>query len=124
MAKAKKGKDDEREERIDMEIVVDCYDEHERAMGWYYYLENQLKVPFTARCVAKRPVSPLRVGDEVEVTGMAPEDECEREMFVMIRWEKDGLAVPLSQLLPVAADAKTLQAVEDWHYWVKQGYGF
>lgn len=45
-------------------------------------------------------MSPLRVNDEIEVIGMAPEKECEKEMFVTIRWEKDGLAVPLSQLKP------------------------
>lgn len=30
-----------REERITMEVVVDAYDEMERAAGWYYYLEDQ-----------------------------------------------------------------------------------
>jgi hypothetical protein len=120
---AKEKKDPEREDRITMEIVVDCYGEDETAMGWYYYLEGRLQ-PFTAKCIAKRAVSPLRVGDEVEVTGMAPEEECGREMFVMIRWEKDGLAVPLAQLRPVDADEETTQAVEDWHYWVKMGYEF
>lgn len=113
-----------REKRITMEIVVDAYDECERAMGWYCYLEDRLDFPFTARCVARRPVSPLRVNDEVDVIGMPPEDECEREMFVTIRWDKDGLAVPLSQLKAVRADAPTRQAVEDWHYWVRRGYRF
>ena len=30
--------DEVREHRIDMEIVVDCYNEDERAMGWYCHL--------------------------------------------------------------------------------------
>jgi hypothetical protein len=30
--------DKKRERRIDMEVVVDAYDEVERAMGWYYYI--------------------------------------------------------------------------------------
>lgn len=55
----------------------------------------------------------------------APEEECEKEMFVTIRWEKDGLAVPLSQLEPISdADAQTREAAEDWHYWVRMGYQF
>src|SRR4051812_37803085 len=112
MARSKNPKTDAaREERIDMEIVVDAYGPEERAMGWYYYLDDRLNCPFTARCTARRPISPLRPKDEVEVTGMAPEDECQREMFVMIRWEKDGLAVPLAQLEPVDADGQTRQAV-------------
>ncbi len=117
--------DPEREQRIMMEIVVDAYDEQERAMGWYYYLQDQLQFPFTAVCIAKRPISPLRVKDEVEVIGVPGEDECEREMFVMIRWEKEALAVPLAQLKPIAAtEEQTKQAVADWHYWVQMGYEF
>lgn len=113
----------ERERRIALEIVVDAYDTHERAMGWYYYLEEQLKFPFMATCTNKRVISPLRVKDEVRVVGMPGEDECEHEMFVTIRWERDRLAVPLAQLRPISAtDKRTKQGVEDWHYWVKMGY--
>lgn len=117
--------DPECEERILMEIVVDAYDEEERALSWYYYLEDKLQFPFTASCTAERSMSPLRVKDKVEVLGMAPESDCGHEMFVMMRWEKRGLAVPLSQLKPArSVDDETRQAVEDWHYWVKHGYQF
>ena len=78
---AKAEKDETREERIHMEIVVDAYGPEEQAMGWYAYLDSILQFPFLARCTAKRAISPLRVGDEVEVLGMAPADECEHEMF-------------------------------------------
>ncbi len=114
--------DQTRERRITTEIVVDAYTESERAMGWYYYLEGTLRVPFRARCIRRRAVSPLRVGDEVEVLGMAPEAECEHEMFVLIRWERRRLAVPLSQLEGIKADKKTFQAIGDWHYWTRKGY--
>lgn len=125
MAKSKPKRDEEREDRITMEIVVDAYDASERAMGWYYYLEEQLQFPFTAICIAKRAVSPLKVKDEVEVIGMPSEEECGREVFVTIRWEEDGLAVPLSQLRPIAeTDEQTKQAVEDWQYWIQMGYEF
>jgi hypothetical protein len=117
-------KDESREERITMEVVVDAYDEIERAMGWYYYLESRLNVPFRARCVEQREVSPLSAGEEVEVVGMPPERECEREMFVSIRWGKRTLAVPLAQLEVVEADDETREAVADWHYWVEMGYEF
>ena len=43
-------RNEEREERIAMEIIVDAYDAEERAMGWYYYLEEWVSVGFTARC--------------------------------------------------------------------------
>jgi hypothetical protein len=122
---AEAERDEAREERIMMEIVVDAYGPEEQAMGWYYYLEGQLQFPFLTHCIAERAISPLRIGDEVEVTGMAPEDECEHEMFVMMPWERRGLAVPLSQLEAAShVDETTRQAVEDWHYWVERGYEF
>lgn len=117
-------KDTEREERIHAEIIVDAYGGDEQAMGWYYYLEGMLQFPFLARCVAERAISPLRVGDEVAVVGLAPEEECQHEMFVEMPWEQRTLAVPLSQLEGVAADTPTRQAIDDWRYWVKQGYTF
>ena len=113
-----------REDRILMEIVVDAYNEGERALGWYYYLEEKLSFPFKAKCMVTRKTSPLVIGEEVEVAKMAPEIECEHEMFVMIRWQKRSLAVPLDQLNPSGVDQQTLQAAADWHYWVKRGYKF
>ncbi len=53
---------------------------------------------------------------------MASDDECEREMFVYIRWKSRKLAVPLSQLEGVQVDEETQRAIEDWHYWVDRGY--
>ena len=113
-----------RERRIEMEVVVDAYNSYERAMGWYYYLEEKLSFPFKARCQSKREISPLRVGEEVECVGMAPEEECESEMFVRIRWRGGKLAVPLAQLKPRGADRQISEAVADWHYWVSHGYEF
>jgi hypothetical protein len=118
----RRSRDEEREQRIIMEIVVDAYTSAEQAMGWYYSLEDRLRFPFVARCIAERSISPLRVGDEVEVVGMAPEEECEHEMFVLIRWERRALAVPLAQLEGIVVDEQTRQAIEDWQYWVAQGY--
>ncbi len=122
---AKAERDEEREERISMEIVVDAYGPEEQAMGWYYYLEDQLQFPFRARCIAERASSPLQISDEVEVVDMAPADECEHEMFVTIPWKQRTLAVPLSQLEAAPhVDEQTRQAIEDWHYWVNRGYEF
>ena len=50
-----------------MEAVVDAYDEEGRATGWYYYLEEKLTFPFNAKCISRRMISPLLVGEEVEV---------------------------------------------------------
>jgi Calcium binding len=114
--------DEEREERIAMEIIVDSYDAEEQAMGWYYYLEGKLHFPFTARCIARRAISPLEPGDEVEVVGMVPVEEIRHDMFVLIKWGSRPLGVPLMQLEGIKVDEETQQAIEDWQYWVEQGY--
>lgn len=121
---AQSGKEKAREERITMEIVVDAYDEIERSLGWYYYLDEKLQFPFPAKCIVARATSPLEKGEKLVVMGMPPEDECEREMFVSVRWQERTLAAPLSQLEAVKADEETREAVADWHYWVKMGYEF
>jgi hypothetical protein len=117
-------RDGDREARIRTEIVVDSKGTEERAMSWYHYLTDTLAFPFITQCRAKRAISPLQIGDEVDVIGMAPEAECQHEIFVLMRWERDGLAVPLSQLTVAYADDETRQAVEDWLYWVDRGYRF
>ena len=117
-------KEPAREKRIDMEIVVDCYGAEEQATGWYYYLEDNLEFPFTAVCVKKRAISPLKLKETVEVVGLPPIEECEQEMFVEIIWNERKFSVPLAQLKYLGRDKETRQAVEDWHYWVGQGYRF
>jgi len=117
-------KDRIREERIQNQAIVDAYVPAEQALGWYYYLENRIRFPFTARCIASRVVSPLRKGETVEVLRMAPEDACARDMLVLIRWHGRNVAVPLSQLVAIDADESTIEAIGDWHYWLAQGYCF
>jgi Calcium binding len=53
---------------------------------------------------------------------MAPEEECESEMFVWVRHAGARIAVPLAQLQPISKDHDTREAVGDWLYWVDRGY--
>ena len=88
------------------------------------YLDDKIRFPVQARCIAAKIVSPLRKGETVEVQSMAPEDACSADMLVLIRWHNRTMAVPLSQLAPIDPDAATAEAIGDWHYWVAQGYLF
>ena len=117
-------KDEVREERIIDEIVVDAYDEEERAIGWFTYLGDALGFPFNAKCVREMAVSPLKKGEALTVQGMADFEVCRHGMVVMIEWNKRSFGVPLEQLLPVEVDEDTLEAVMDWHYWKDQAYEF
>jgi hypothetical protein len=120
----KPAKDPIREDRIHDEAIVDAYGPEEQAMGWYYYLENKIRFPFPARCIVSKTVSPLKKGETVEVRRLAPEDDCNTDMLVLIRWQGRKLAVPLSQLAAIDPDESTEEAIADWHYWVSQGYLF
>jgi Calcium binding len=120
----KQRKDRAREQRIENEILVDAYDEEERAMSWYYHAENEMQFPFPARCLRVDESSPLHKGEEVEVIGLPSEESCRQELRVRVRWQGRTLAVPLAQLKPVKADRKTEQLIEDWQYWTRMGYQF
>ncbi len=115
-------KDNAREARIENEIIVDAYGPEEQAMGWHVYLEDHISFPFRARCIAKRTISPLEIDEQVNVVGMAPEDDCMHDMFVIIDWQGRRMGVPLSQLEPIGVDEETKTVVEDWHYWVARGH--
>jgi hypothetical protein len=117
----KSRRDPVREDRIDNEAIVDASPE-EQAMSWYYYLEGKIRFPFQAKCIAADIVSPLRKGETVEVVRMAPENNCEHDMFVQVQWQVRKMAVPLSQLTAVDPDDSTEEAIGDWHYWIARGY--
>ena len=113
--------DDDFDRRLEMEIITDAKPD-ELSIAWYCYLDDRLRFPFNARCVAQRLTSPLRVGELVKVRGMSPQEECEHEMFVNIGWHDRVLAVPLSQLVGVDVEAGTEEAIGDWHTWLERGY--
>lgn len=116
--------DRRREQRILEEIVVDAYTAEERAMGWYYYLQEQLRFPFQARCTQILSISPLALGEMITVTGLAPEEHCLAEVIVKTTCAGRSLGVPLAQLSPQAVDPDTQTAVDDWLYWTARGYHY
>ena len=120
----KPKRDPIRENRIHEEIIVDAYGPEEQSMGWYYYLADKIQFPFQAQCIASRSTSPLRKGESIAVQRLAPENTCSSDMLVLIRWQGRNMAIPLSQLKAAGVDQSTRQAIEDWHYWVAQGYCF
>ena len=111
------------------------------ALFWYWVLKsealkrtsNSIATPASVKpsrnlrivpAVDKPKYGRLKKNEKVRVEGMAPEEECEKEMFVKVTWRGRKLAVPLSQLEGVEVDDETREAVEDWHYWVSRGHRF
>lgn len=133
MSKRQRAKEDPaREDRILFDIVVDAYNETERALGWYYHLEQEITFPFAARikhgfadaCAHVSERSLLRDGDRVSVVGLASEDACMSSVGVVVEYHQAQFILPLTQLECQTADESTLQAVSDWHYWCARGYEF
>ena len=106
-----------REQRIQNEVVAGACGP-EQAMGWYYYLENNLRFSFQAQCVVRNWF--LRSGQVSGSMHTGARGRCLKDMLVSIRWQKRNLVVPLSQLTPTGSDDTTREAIADWHYWVSQ----
>ncbi|MBH8561693.1 calcium-binding protein [Nostoc sp. CENA67] len=122
-------RDENRENRIETEIIVDTdNDKEERAMGWYYYLDDTLNVPFMAKLKKKSRKTGTVEEKEVEVLGMAPDDDCLKDMYVDVVYpggkDEDIFTAKLSEIEPIDADDETNEAIADWHYWLARGYKF
>jgi hypothetical protein len=66
--------DPTREDRIYNEVIVDCYDESEERLGWFYYVTEEADYPFSAlvRLPQKGGQSEEKT---VEVVGTDPNSE-------------------------------------------------
>ncbi|BAZ49282.1 hypothetical protein NIES4103_18940 [Nostoc sp. NIES-4103] len=122
-------RDENRENRIETEIIVDTEnDKEERAMGWYYYLDDTLNVPFMAKLKKKSRKTGTIEEKQVEVLGMAPDDDCLKDMYVEVVYpdgkDEDIFSAKLSEIEPIDADDETTEAIADWHYWLARGYKF
>ena len=116
-----KSEDQIRQDRIEDEIIVDCYDEYEQMTGWYCYLDDNLRFPFTAKSQSSKSKK-LAKAKSFTVVEMADQDDCERDMLVMVALDEDNIEdqipVALANLEVIEADEATREAIADWHYWV------
>ena len=105
-----------RESRIVYEIIVDAYDETERALGWYYYLQDKITFPFLATWQKKIKKTGQIKETEVEVIGMASEENCERDMYVevaLMEEKEDIFTARLSDIKANNPDPATAEALAD-----------
>lgn len=111
---------EEIQNKIDYEIIVDCYDEYEVSMGWYYYMEETLEFPFTATAQVKKRDGSLEKR-EVIITGLASDEEGFLSRDFNLEMENGELLVSIaySKLSQIKASTPTLEAFQIWNYWVK-----
>jgi Calcium binding len=113
--------DPEREQRIEDEIIVDCYDEYEVAVGWFAYLEDHLPFPFQAMYHpdGEAPRQVLVLALEYD------EDDLESSALMFdVEIDDDGETwALLEDITPPDSLPDVVRAVEDWRYWLARGQG-
>ena len=86
-----------REKRMSCKIFVVANRHMERAMRWYYFLDENLSFPFTATELLNGAISPLKKGEEMKIVAMARANDCLAEMFALIDLGGRRVGVPLAQ---------------------------
>lgn len=110
--------DEEREDRIIMEVIVDCYDDEEELMGWFYYLHDGLNFPIDA--VANLP---LRGGQseqkKVQIVEVDPKAEEGKSMKLGVTEEGSNRVSYISpeHLVSIDTSEENRQIINDWLYW-------
>ena len=111
-------KDEERDYRILMEVVVDCYDDEEAATGWYYYFSENLDLPIQAQANLK-----LRGGkmEQKIVKIVDVESEFSVSEYLRIGITEEGSDriqfISPEQLVSVTTSDENRQIMNDWLYW-------
>ena len=59
----KPAQDKIREDCIHNEAIVDAYGSEEKAMSWYYYLENKIRLPFQVKYIVANLAFWIKKGD-------------------------------------------------------------
>lgn len=109
--------DPHRESRIEDEIIVDCYDDSEVEMAWFYYFADGLEFPFEATANLK-----IRGGQTEEKTVQVVEIDSRSEQgrslkigIVEAGSERVQFISP-ADLVAANTTAENLQILNDWRY--------
>jgi hypothetical protein len=113
--------DEDRQKRIDDEVLVDTYNHLEVKGAWDSYLSDKIAFPFTAKVKVKD-----REGNEnliaVEVLGF--EGRTSFRVRVCEPGSSQIFSESLLKLKEVKASFDTEQAINDWKYWRASGNTF
>ena len=114
---------EEIQERIDNEVIVDCYNDIEIRLGWFTHMENWLQFPFSAFTeIKKRDGSFER--KKVDVLRMASDENFGQDIMLEAAYTEYIFLVPMLKLIDIQAEEETMEAIEDWQYWRKKNQYF
>jgi hypothetical protein len=113
-----KIQDAERDHRIDYEVIVDCYDDREVAMGWFIYMNDGLTFPIKATVQL-----PVRGGNketiQVELVEVDPksEDGYPIKIGIVEPNSKRVQYISPEHIKSINTTPENLEIINDWLYW-------
>lgn len=109
-------------EKLHNEILVDCKDEYDQNMSWFYFVQDEITYPFIAYIeVRKKAVG--KVLKKVEVIGLSTDDSNFDKNFdlkVDVEFDEFILEIPLGKLKDIRASENTIETIETWKYWISK----
>ena len=107
---------------LHQEILVDCKDEYDLNMNWYYFVQDELEYPFEAAIEIKKRKGG-KILKKVKVIDLATDDsnfERNFDLKVEVGFDEYFLEIPLMKLTNIVATERTAEIIEVWKYWVKK----
>jgi hypothetical protein len=108
----------DRNNRIQNEILVDAYDDEEQAMSWFYYMQDNLDLPFKAvvRLSTKQKVVENITVDVVELDPRAEQGKALRFGIVEKGSNRIQYIYP-NEIVKVISSEENLEIINDWLFW-------
>lgn len=118
------NEEDFRRNIIDMEIIVDSYDDREVKGAWECYLEEVIVFPFKAKLINNTECPEISKGEIVTVTDMDSDVyllPCTGAIeYVFIEWKDMEEIIAPKNLENLEKDNETLEAIKNWNFWVNE----
>jgi len=86
---------------------VDANGPEEQVVGWYYYVDDKIRFPFSGQVHRSQNRFAAQEGGNRRSPAHGTEDACSGDMLVLICWHDRTMAVPLSQLVAIDPDEST-----------------
>ena len=112
-----------RDERIEAHVIQSA-----RILGvgvataWRKYLDANTTFPFVATWTGAG-TAPFVTGAKLLVVGFGKDEGDERSLRAKVMDGQKSVQVPLALLVPEDTQADALDAVRDWHYWMRRDSG-
>ncbi len=113
-----KTHDPTREHRILYEVIVDCYDEIEELMGWYYYLSDNLAFPIdiVVRFALKGGKTELKPAQIVDIDPKSEQGSAIRLGVTEPPSERVQYISP-ADIASMDTTPENAEIINDWLYW-------